>query len=214
MGYRWCPECQRNVRRLPEPVCIVCGKPIRRPGKCPECTHHLPQYKEMRSWLLYGGPIRSALHSLKYQNNLGLGEALAGRLAPFVDAQGWPIDIVVPVPLGKKRMKERGYNQVGLVAMPLASMNGWKYRPRAIARIQDSRSQVGLTPKERRDNVANSFLGDSRILEGKIVLLMDDITTTGATVNSCAGALVSAGANDVFVLTLARAVYQHGSEIA
>ncbi len=171
-------------------------------------------FKKMRSWSVYDGSIRSALLSLKYQNNLGLGEALATRLAPFVNAQGWPIDLVVPVPLGKKRMEERGYNQVGLVAMPLASMNRWLYRPRAISRIRDSRSQVGLTPIERQENVANAFQGDHRIIEGKIVLLMDDIATTGATVNSCARALVNAGASEVYVLTLARAGYHHGSDIA
>lgn len=168
----------------------------------------------MRSWSVYGGSIRSALLSLKYQNNLGLGEALASRLAPFVTAQEWPIELVVPVPLGKKRMDERGYNQVGLVAMPLASLNHWMYKPNAISRIRDSRSQVGLTPIERQENVANAFQGDPRIIDGKIVLLVDDIATTGATVRSCASALLNAGASEVYVLTLARAGYQHGSDIA
>lgn len=168
----------------------------------------------MRSWSLYGGPIRSAIHSLKYQNNLGLGEKLAIHLAPFVKDQGWPIDVVVPVPLGRKRLKERGYNQVGLVAMPLASLLDWAYLPNAIIRIKDSRSQVGLTPLQRLENVENAFHGDPQKINNKVVLLMDDITTTGATAKSCTHALLNAGAKEVYVVTLARAVYQHGTDLA
>lgn len=78
----------------------------------------------MRSWLVFEGPIRFALHKLKYRRNVALGDALAQHLVDYVNVLGWPVDTVVPVPLGKARMKERGYNQVGLVAMPLAALRG------------------------------------------------------------------------------------------
>ncbi len=167
----------------------------------------------MRSWLVFEGPIRSALHTLKYRRNMGLGDSLARQMAPHVRAWDWPIDIVVPVPLGRKRMQERGYNQVGLVAMPLAALNGWKYAPRALARARETRSQVGLSAEERRENVSGAFRANPAMVSGQTVLLMDDVATTGATISSCALALLDAGAREVYALTLARALPHHGLKI-
>jgi competence protein ComFC len=167
----------------------------------------------MRSWLVFEGPIRLALHKLKYRRNISLGDALAHQLAPYVQGLGWPINVVVPVPLGKKRMQERGYNQVGLVAMPLAALSGWEYAPRALARARETRSQVGLSAVERKENVNGAFHGDPGKVSGKNVLLMDDVATTGATLSSCAGALFEAGARDIYALTLARALPHHGLKI-
>jgi len=163
----------------------------------------------MRSWLVFEDPIRHALHKLKYYRNIALGDALAHHFAEFVDTLGWPVDLVVPVPLGKKRMKERGYNQVGLIAMPLAAVNHWRYAPRALVRCRETRSQVGLTVAERMENVSGAFLGEAALVSGEKVLLMDDVTTTGATLLACTTALLDAGARSVFALTLARASTYH-----
>jgi predicted amidophosphoribosyltransferase len=76
----------------------------------------------LRSWSIFEGPIRNALHKLKYRRNLALGEALALQLAGYVRSLNWPVELVVPVPLSRQRMRERGYNQVGLVALPLAAI--------------------------------------------------------------------------------------------
>jgi len=164
----------------------------------------------MRSWLAFEGPIRNALHKLKYHRNMALGDALAQPLAEYVGTLGWTVNLVVPVPLGKKRMKERGYNQIGLVAMPLAEINRWQYAPRALARTRETRSQVGLTVAERKENVAGAFRADTELVSGKSILLMDDVATTGATISACAAALLDAGARNVYALTLARALPHHG----
>ena len=164
----------------------------------------------MRSWLAFEGPIRNALHKLKYHRNMALGDALAQPLAEYVGTLGWTVNLVVPVPLGKKRMKERGYNQIGLVAMPLAEINHWQYAPRALARTRETRSQVGLTVAERKENVAGAFRADTELVSGKSILLMDDVATTGATISACAAALLDAGARNVYALTLARALPHHG----
>jgi predicted amidophosphoribosyltransferase len=79
--------------------------------------------------VVFEGPIRHAIHSLKYSRNVALGDALAPHLAGYASELGWRVDLVVPVPLGKQRMRERGYNQVGLLAMPLAAIQGWRYSP-------------------------------------------------------------------------------------
>jgi competence protein ComFC len=164
----------------------------------------------MRSWLVFEGPIRYALHNLKYRQNMALGDALAQHLAVYVDTLGWPVDVVVPVPLGKERKKERGYNQVGLVAMPLAVANHWRYAPRALVRSRETRSQVGLTVAERKENVSGAFQANAALVSGATALLMDDVATTGATVTACTAVLLDAGAKSVYVLTLARALLHHG----
>ena len=164
----------------------------------------------MRSWLVFEGPIRHALHKLKYYRNMALGDALAQHFAEFVGKLGWDVDMVVPVPLGKERMKERGYNQVGLLALPLAALNHWRYVPRALARARETRSQVGLTFQERRENVRGAFHAEAAKVSGTTVLLIDDVATTGATLSACASALLDAGARSIYALTIARALPYHG----
>jgi ComF family protein len=167
----------------------------------------------MRSWLVFEGPIRRALHTLKYRRNVALGDALAQYLAEYVDRLDWPVDLVVPVPLGRQRMTERGYNQVGLVAKPLAAIQGRCYSPQILARARETRSQVGLSATERKENVSGAFHADPALASGKNILVMDDVATTGATLASCAETLLKAGAQNVYTLTLARALPHHGLQI-
>ena len=212
-GFRWCPDCEKQVHLIPDPVCQNCGLPINHPGQCIRCRETIPPFKMMRSWLVFEGPIRNALHQLKYRRNIALGDTLSKYLIEYVDKLEWRVDMVVPVPLGKERKKERGYNQVGLVAMPLADEKRWLYVPHAVVRSRETRSQVGLTIDERKDNVQGAFLGDSSAVSGATILLMDDVATTGATLSSCASALLDAGANSVYALTIARALPYHGFNI-
>ena len=116
----------------------------------------------------------------------------------------------MPVPLGRKRLAERGYNQVNLIARPLSTALRIPYAPDALRRCQETRSQVGLTRTERRQNVRNAFRADQRRVVGCVVLVMDDIATTGSTLSSCAEALYGAGARDVFAYTVSRAMPRHG----
>jgi ComF family protein len=167
----------------------------------------------MRSWLVFEGPIRHALHTLKYRRNVALGDVLAQHLVEYVDALGWSVDLVVPVPLGRRRMNERGYNQVGLVARPLAAIQGWRYSPQVLARVRETRSQVGLSATERRENVSGAFCANAALVSEKTILLMDDVATTGATLASCADVLQKAGAQTVYALTLARVLPHHGLQV-
>ncbi len=164
----------------------------------------------MRSWVAFDGPIRKVLHRLKYRQDLGLGDILAAEILDYVDDLQWEIDLVVPVPLGKERFKERGYNQVSLIARPIALARGWKYLPRSLKRSKETRSQVGLSADERKENVYNAFVADGKEVAGKSVLVLDDVSTTGATLNSCAQALMRGGARQVYALTIARALPHHG----
>ncbi len=212
-GFRWCPDCQKRVMAVPEPICNSCGMPVVRYNLCPGCRTSRPPYVALRSWLIFEGPIRNALHKLKYRRNLALGDSLAQHLAVYVRGLNWPINVITPVPLGRNRQRERGYNQVGLVAKPLAEINGWAYTPRGLKRVRETRSQVGLSVLQRKENVSGAFRADPVLLAGKTVLLMDDVATTGATLSACTEALLSAGAASVYALTIARALPRHGLQI-
>ncbi len=146
---------------------------------------------------------------MKYRRNIGLGEALASQMADFLRSLQWDVDMIVPVPLGQKRFKERGYNQVALVAQPLAYRVDLVYSPQALRKSRDTRSQVGLNVSQRRENVQNAYQADAEIVKLKSILLMDDVTTTGSTISSCAEALINAGARDVYAITIARALAHH-----
>ena len=209
-GSRWCKDCQSKIQNLVEPICDICGISIDVPGLCVDCQRARPRYRILRSWSVFDDPVRNALHKLKYRRDVALGDALAAQLKEFAASLKWPADMIVPVPLGKKRSGERGYNQVSLIARPLALAIGMTFAPDALNRVRETRSQVGLTKAERRANVSGAFQAQRTRVNGRIVLLMDDVATTGSTLSSCAEALYAAGARDVFALTVARALAHHG----
>lgn len=146
---------------------------------------------------------------MKYRSNIGLGEAIAAQMVDFVRSLQWPVEIVIPVPLGKERLKERGYNQVSLVAQPLAYQMRWSYQPHALWKMRDTRSQVGLNMSQRRENVQGAYQADPKIVERRSILIMDDVATTGSTILACTEALFLSSARDVYVLTIARALPHH-----
>ena len=146
---------------------------------------------------------------MKYRGNVVFGEAIADQMTGFVRSLQWPVDMMIPVPLGKKRLKERGYNQVGLVARPLAYQVGLRYEPDALWKARETRSQVGLSVSQRRENVQNAYEANRKIVERKSILIMDDVATTGSTISACTEVMLSAGAQDVYVLTIARALPHH-----
>ena len=146
---------------------------------------------------------------MKYRRNIGLGESLAIQMADFVRALQWPIQMLIPVPLSKNRLKERGYNQVGLVARPLAYYVGLMYEPGALQKVRETRTQVGLTISQRRKKVQNAYQANPEVVRRKSILLRDDVATTGSTTSACTEALLSAGAQEVYVLTIARALSHH-----
>jgi len=163
----------------------------------------------MRSWAVFDGPVQNALHTLKYRRNIGIGDALALQMKNFVRSLNWKLDLLVPVPLGRNRLKERGYNQVGLVAHPLACEIRLSYVPNALWKSRETRSQVGLSISQRRENVHNAYQANPEVVKRRSILLMDDVATTGSTIQSCTQALLDAGAREVYALTVARALSHH-----
>jgi ComF family protein len=136
-----------------------------------------------------------------------MGEILARPLVIYLGILNWPVDLVIPVPASLARLAERGYNQVSLLARPIGLGLELPYRPHALVKVRETRSQVGLSAKERQENVRGVFRADQQIVKGKSVLVVDDVTTTGSTLEECAQALVRVGARQVYGLTLARSVF-------
>ena len=204
-GSRWCQACQSTARRITPPLCPICGQPQSSDRPCQKCRQSRPHYTALRSWAVFEGPVRNALHRLKYKREIALGEVLSRHLLDVFHFFGWQVDLVVPVPLGVARQAERGYNQSALLAKPLALGYGLPYHPRVLRKTRDTPSQVGLSLEQRWNNVAGSFEALPGSVEGRSVLVIDDVSTSGATLNACAEALAASGATQVYALTLARA---------
>jgi ComF family protein len=146
---------------------------------------------------------------MKYRGNRAFGESLALQMVDYFRSLQWKVDMIIPAPLGKKRLQERGYNQVALVAEPLAYAVGVKYAPKALWKARETRSQVGLNVSDRQKNVQNAYQADARVVKEKSIVIMDDVATTGSTISACTDALLAAGASEVYALTVARALAHH-----
>lgn len=209
-GTRWCENCQEKTQIITSPICEICGQPLddTTSSFCKRCKKERDAvaFSAVRSWAVFGGPLKRAVHQLKYKKNLGLCTIFGGYLSKQLDQLGWQIDLITPVPLDRKRYRQRGYNQAVCLARPLGWAAGIPVKPRALARVRVTKTQVGLKLEERRENVADAFQAEKTLTENLSVLVLDDVVTTGATINACAVALRTARAKKVYGLTLARAL--------
>lgn len=204
-GTRLCPKCLANIRRIKPPICKICGEKLSNGNICTRCRFTPPKITAIRSWAVYEDTVRKGLHQLKYSRNIALGDTFSVYLCNLLLDTGWHIDVIAPIPLGNVRQKERGYNQAALLAKPVARQLKIPYQPKIVRRTRETISQVTLTLADRKTNVAGAFKAKQELVNGKNVLIIDDITTSGSTLEACAEALFSAGAKNVYGMTVARA---------
>ena len=188
---------------MPVPICLVCGTPLLHGDLCRACRRAPLEIDGIRSVGLHQGPLRHAIHGLKYRRQRDLVGPLAGLLAAYLNDHPLPADVLVPVPLHRERQRERGYNQSALLARGIAGPE-LPVVEDALVRLRPTAVQMTLGRDERRQNVAGAFGCRDGALRGRRVLLIDDVCTTGATLEACAAAARQAGAASVWALTLSR----------
>ena len=214
-----CEACLGSFPALGGAVCETCGQPLsawslgggekeQAPDGlvCPECQSREYGFDSARSYALYKTGIVRAIMLLKFERIEPLGRWFAGRLAEVAKREKVSADVVVPVPLHRQRERERGYNQADLIAKPLAHKLGLPYRAVLLMRTKPRPDQHILNLEERWDSVRGAFATrPGSKVDNLRVLLVDDVMTTGATLDACAKALRGAGAKSVIGLTVARA---------
>ncbi len=201
-----CDRCYSQIDLKQNPSCNFCGEPIKSGSICTRCKQQTPYFAKLRSLGYYSGPLRDAIVSLKYHRNIGLGSFFAPALCVIIVKEKWNIDFITSIPLSANRKKERGYNQAEILARPIARRMNLPYSEKPVHRNKHTSSQVGLSVKERQLNMKDAFMADPQVVKDKSILLIDDVATTGATMDACAKALLDAGCRQVFGLTLAKTI--------
>jgi ComF family protein len=206
-----CFACLAAMPVIAAPWCARCGQPLAAAdggGGCRWCRRRPSAFVRVRSSGIYAGVLREAIHALKFRGCRAMARPLGALMARAAadDPFAAHLDAVVPVPLHPTRLRARGFNQSALLAAVVArELGGLATVAGALVRADLTSSQVGLAVDERRRNVRDAFAAGIR-LEGRRVLLIDDVVATGATAAACVKALRAAGAERVLVLTAARAV--------
>ena len=202
-----CRSCRRALPGIVPPLCPRCGKPYPGGTLCPACIDWQTELDGIRSPFRFDGVMRQAIHQLKYRNLRALAMPLAMLLNDYLTTNPIPGEILVPVPLHGKRLRERGYNQSSLLAKELSKLTRLPVVNDSLVRQRFTPPQTRTTTvDERRSNVVNSFTCLDHRLRDKQVLLIDDVSTSGATLDACAIALKAAGATSVWGLVLAREI--------
>lgn len=194
-------------------VCSVCGMPI--PAEthsefvCEECLHTKPAYERARAALRYAGDVPTLVQDFKYRRALHLTDDFVDLLeaAARTHFDAAAIDVVMPVPLHPHRRRERGYNQSSLLASALAARLNRRQDASSLIRVRDTDHQARITGEERRRNLHAAFaVPRPEYIRGRTILVVDDVMTTGSTLDACAHVLKKAGAHHVWGLALARAI--------
>ena len=200
-----CYKCHRSLPRVIPPVCPRCGKSQAGDAVCPSCVTWKSHIDGIRSPFRFEGVMRQAVHELKYRNLRALAAPLAGLMSDYLTSQQVPGDLLIPVPLHPKRLRERGYNQSELLAREMGKLVSLPVARDTVIRTRGTPPQARtLSLEDRRRNVAGAFSCRGDALRDTRVVLIDDVATSAATLDACAGAIKAAGAASVWGLTLAR----------
>jgi ComF family protein len=205
-----CPTCRDRLPLVSSPLCTICGIPFTGTGddhRCGACLTHPPHFDTARAHFLYEGAIRDLIHSFKYNQRTQLRYPLA--LLTLEGVSGFLPDhdphLIVPVPLHRSRLRQRGFNQAVLLGRVLSRQLSLPMLTDALARTRSTEPQIELSAAERRLNVKGAFtVNMPDQVAGKRVLLLDDVMTTGSTMDECAKELKRAGADMVIAATIAR----------
>ncbi len=208
-GQIFCSSCYASIQLLSPPFCKHCHTPLAPDNFCRKCAYHPLQLSGLRMVSAYQEPLRSCIHAFKYYSgNKRLARPLGTLLVQAYKRAGLAADMIIPVPLHAQRLRQRGYNQAQLLAEVCSAELGLPLDISLLTRVRATAAQVDLSMHKRWKNMAGAFLlhpkSNPRALYKRNILLIDDVCTTGATLEACATPLFAAGANTVWGLVLAR----------
>ncbi|GAC1471059.1 MAG: ComF family protein [Candidatus Dormibacteraceae bacterium] len=204
VGSWFCDRCRSRIRRLEEPLCRRCGAEVESPRPSCGCRKRLKSLSRLRSAAVYEGPVEVALQRFKYHGWRRLAEPLALLLAERLMVEGVAASWAVAVPLHSSRLRQRGFNQSELLAGELRKRLTLTKPPGDLVRTRATPPQVGHDRLWRIENVREAFEWRGGPLDGRSILLIDDVATTGATLEACAAALRSGGAGPVMGVSVGR----------
>lgn len=203
-----CQECRESIVRIEPPICRRCGVPCEE-YLCRECRDRQQRFDYARSAGVFDGALREAIHAMKYRDCRMLAEPIAAIMTEQYARLGLPktVDLVIPVPIDRHRMVERGFNQAADIAAALSADLGLRFDDSVLAKPKRTAHQVEISLEERHTNLLGAFrVMKPGLVVHKGVLLVDDVYTTGSTVNEAADALKNAGASEVVCYTSARSL--------
>ncbi len=206
----WCDSCQQNMESLKDclPICDKCGKYLETGDGflCRECVNSSPPFHIARAVGPYQDSYRLAIKIFKFMGRKYFGTRMGQMMAAAVkdEPRFWPIDMVVPVPISKGNLKQRGFNQTEVLGKQIANKLRLKMDAHSLVRIKETPSQRELSREEREKNLLFAFaIKDKAKIYRKNILLVDDVFTTGSTSRECTRVLLEGGAKQVSVITWA-----------
>lgn len=197
-----CFYCKEEYPLIEDPVCKKCGKQLAHDDDlCLDCKKANHLYEKGIALYPYEGTIKEALYRFKYGGRRKYAEFFAQKMYKQLKESLFfhQIDVIIPVPVSAERLEQRGYNQAGEIARHLAKISGTAYDDKTLIRVKDTKPQSEFSPQERSSNINNAFsctreFGD----KDKVILIIDDIYTTGSTLNECSNMLIKSGADKIY----------------
>lgn len=201
-----CVSCKGKPEYVREPVCKKCGKPLddERQEYCYDCAHHVHSFVQGKALWLYWGVVKESIYRFKYQGRQEYARYYASELVrvygDWIKKRG--IAALVPIPLSGKRLRRRGFNQAERIARELGRQMGIPVYHRLLLRVRDTRAQKELNHEERKNNLKKAFKTTANKVQLNHILLIDDIYTTGSTMDEAAAELKRSGADEIYCLSI------------
>lgn len=210
-GVELCAKCASDFQEVEHPMCSVCGVPFRAGSDhiCGDCSKKKPAFDKVRTWGVHRGAGRYAVIGLKFGRKTKLADHLANLMTATLlkEFEMGEIDTIIPVPLHKRRLRWRGFNQSLLLAKGISSATGIEVDYLTLKRIRHTKPQTRLPLNQRSENVKGAFqVARPNFVKDRTILLVDDVFTSGATLTECAKTLKASGARAVYALCAVRAV--------